>query len=276
VSGRALGFAALLVAYVVLTLGVLLPSPVLDLDNYFLHLRLLAKHPDWYPWIHTYVMFGQRGPSTLAFLPLFLWVAWRRRSMTPILELAAALVLLNVSVAVVKYATGRLGPLHQSDVHNIFAGGNIYPSGHVSNTIVLYGLIASILPRYRKTLIGIAVFLSVSVGLGTIYLRTHWFSDVLGGWIAGGLVLLALPWVMPSVQRWADAALAALSRRLVSRRQQGVRAEALSPPTAIVRGAHLARRRQSRSMPVSSTARSHSFVATTSSFEPLDERTRLG
>ena len=61
--------------------------------------------------------------------------------------LGTALVLLNVSVGVVKYAIGRLGPMHgtDSDVHDIFAGGNIYPSGHVSTAVVLYGLLASVI-----------------------------------------------------------------------------------------------------------------------------------
>jgi undecaprenyl-diphosphatase len=210
-------------------------------------------------------MLGQRGPATLLFLPFFFWVAWRRRSTAPLVMLVTALILLNVSVGVVKYAIGRVGPAHINDVHMIFAGGNIYPSGHVSNTVVLYGLIAWIAINHRKLAITAAAFLSVTVGLGTVYLDTHWFSDVLGGWIAGGLILLALPTVMPTTQRWADRAIEWCRKRWVrGREQRRIRAE------AVPRSRAKAIPGQGKVTPVSSVARSHNFAATPVSFDALD------
>ena len=35
----------------------------------------------------------------------------------------------------------------------------------------------------------------------TVYLGTHWLSDVVLGWAAGVLVLLALPWLEPAMAR---------------------------------------------------------------------------
>jgi membrane-associated phospholipid phosphatase len=208
----------------------------------------------------------------LAALPFFFWVAWRRRSTAPLVMLVAALVLLNLTVGVVKYAIGRVGPAHINDVHMIFAGGNIYPSGHVSNTVVLYGLIAWLTPRFRKTIIAVAVLLCVSVGIGTIYLRTHWFSDVIGGWFAGGLVLLALPTVMPAAQRCVDSAIAWARSRFA--RDAEV---AMPVPRIVPHAPPIAPRLIHRSStPVSSAARSHSFAATSTSFDALDEPTRLG
>jgi membrane-associated phospholipid phosphatase len=268
VSWRAVAFGGLLLAYVLLTLAVIFPSPVLTLDTALMNLHLRHHHPAWKPWIYYYVMFGQRGPATLLFLPCFLWTAWRRRSTTPLVLLGAALVLLNLSVGVVKLATGRLSPLRTHNAHDIFVGGNIYPSGHVSNTVVLYGLLAWLAVGHRKFGIGAAAFLSVTVGAGTIYLDTHWFSDVIGGWIAGGLVLLALPTVMPAAQRAVDTAITWVRAR-VSRRAEVPTPVPLRPvrPRVVV---------QRKSAPVSSAACSHSFAATTASFEALDERTRLG
>lgn len=244
VSARTIAFVALTLAYVLLTVSVIVPSPVLHFDTYLLDLRLWHHHPAWWPWIHTYVIFGQRGPATLAFLPFFIWVAWRQRSARPLVMLAAALILLNVSVGVVKYGIGRIGPRHSDAVHLIFAGGNIYPSGHVSNAVVLYGLIAWLTPKFQKTIIAAAAFLSVSVGLGTVYLRTHWFSDVVGGWIAGALVLLALPWVMPTADRLTDRSVAWFRRRRAQRRA----ARAKLPP------ARPARRPSGKVTPASSVA----------------------
>jgi undecaprenyl-diphosphatase len=261
-----------LAAYVALTILVIFDSPVLSLDKSILNLNLQANFPGYRRVIADYVMFGQRGPATLLALPVFFWLAWRERSTRPLVMLATALVLLNVTVGVVKYATGRMGPLHQNKVHDIFVGGNIYPSGHVSNAVVLYGLLAMLVPRFRKTTVVLAVWLCVSVGLGTLYLRTHWFSDVLAGWLAGSLVLLSLPSVMPTAQRWTNAGIGWLRKRW-----QTVHETARIAPIAMPRLYQRNSTPVSRnSTPVSSVACSHSLAATASSREPLDEPTRLG
>jgi membrane-associated phospholipid phosphatase len=268
VSLRAVAFWTLLALYVALTICVLVPSPILTLDQHLAGLHLKAAHPGFRPWINGYVIFGQRGPATLAFLPFFVWVAWRTRSKRPLVLLATALVLLNVSVGIVKYATGRIGPMHVSDgaVHEIFAGGNIYPSGHVSNAVVLYGLVAWITPWFRKTVIAAAVFLCVTVGLSTVYLRTHWFSDVLGGWLAGALVLLSLPTALPYAERWTDRVIAAIRARYA--RWRAPSGHRVVPPQRIPD--------QGKLTPVSSSARSHRRAAVAVSLDDLDEPTRVG
>ena len=233
---RVVLFCAVLLIYLVLTLGIVFKSPILTLDTHLAHMHFRRRFPTWRPVIFYYVMLGQRGPATLLFLPFFLWTAWRRRSTAPLVMLVTALVLLNLSVGVVKYAVGRLGPrAHESahgaiaGAHDIFAGGDIYPSGHVSNTVVLYGLIALIVTRHRAIVGWAAVVLSVTVGLGTVFLDTHWFSDVIGGWLAGALVLVALPWVMPTTQRWADALELRLRRWWSARRARRRGRHAASP-----------------------------------------------
>ncbi|MGN6610025.1 MAG: phosphatase PAP2 family protein [Jatrophihabitans sp.] len=197
-------FAGLLIGYVLLTAAVLLKTPVLDVDSWVRHLRLKGKHPGWYPWVHTYVILGQRGPTTLAALPWFLWIAHRRRSVRPLVMLGVALAVLNVSVAVVKYGTGRVDPRQpDASAFAMFQGGNIYPSGHISNCVVLYGLITMLAaPQYRRLLTIVSAFITVTVSAGTIIINTHWVTDVFGGALAGGLVLASLHWTVPPVERW--------------------------------------------------------------------------
>lgn len=218
VPWRLIGFGAILVAYLLVTLGVIYHSPILDLDHAIQQMHLRHRWHGWYHRVEIYVMLGQRAPSTLVALPWIAWCAWRSRSPRPLVLLATALLVLNLSVGVVKVFTGRIGPLFTSNVHDVFAGGNIYPSGHVSNTVVLYGVIAMLAVKYRKLAVAAAVWISVSVGLCTLYLNTHWFSDVIGGWLAGALVLVALPWLMPYTERATDAVIDKI--RLARRRRR--------------------------------------------------------
>jgi membrane-associated phospholipid phosphatase len=215
--GRA--FATLLVLFLVLSALVVIPnSPVLRLDTYLLDSPWRTRHHSWRPWVLTIVGFGQRWIVTYALQVIIVWAAFRSRSLRPLVMFATALILLNGSVGVVKYGFGRIGPAHQSNVHDIFVvGGNIFPSGHVSNAVVMYGVLAWALPPLRRALVALAVVISLAVGIGTVFLRTHWFSDVVGGWIAGGLVLLALPTFMPWAERFADQLVAWIRGALSTR-----------------------------------------------------------
>ena len=191
-----------LIAYVILTWGVLVRSPFLTLDTHAYNVgnSLRNAHPGWFHYLNTYVMLGQRAPATLAALPWVLWQAYRRRSAYPIILLGTALLVLNVSVGVVKIWIGRLGPLRTPDTYKIFSGGDIYPSGHVSNAVVLFGVLAMMSMNHKRILTWVAIFVSLSVGLVTIYLKTHWLSDVIGGWFAGSLVLLVMPTIVPRIE----------------------------------------------------------------------------
>ena len=211
-------FALLILLYALLTIGVLVyPSPVLSIDQWWLDRHLWGNHRQYHWFVYHYVMLGQRGPTTVVFLPVVAYVAWRRRTTAPVVMFLTSLLLLNVSVAVVKYFVGRVGPRDQDDVHVVFRSASLFPSGHLSNTVVVYGVLAMLIPRFRRLIVTAVVFLCLSVGLGTIYLRTHWFSDVVGGWIAGALVLIALPDLMPYAQRVADGLVARLPARWASR-----------------------------------------------------------
>jgi membrane-associated phospholipid phosphatase len=262
-SARALTFWAVLAAYLVLTLCVIFKSPVLSLDKALVDLHLKSSYPQFRHAVEDYVVLGQRGPATLLTLPFFFWVAWRKRSTSPIISLLSALLLLNVSVGLVKLAIGRVGPFYHDEVHQIFAGGDIYPSGHVSNAVVLYGLIAWLAPGFRRTIVVLAVIFSITVGLGTVYQRTHWFSDVVGGWFAGSLVLLSLPTLLPYAQRLADAVTGFVDRQY--RKVQDV-----PPPFPVIRPV------QRKLTPVSAAAFAHSWPAMVPSREALEDPTRLG
>lgn len=76
--------------------------------------------------------------------------------------------------------------------------GYAFPSGHATNAMVFYGILFIVVwpycqKRWQKYLLTGAVAVTVCmVGLSRAYLGVHWMSDVLGGWLLGGMVLLMI------------------------------------------------------------------------------------
>jgi undecaprenyl-diphosphatase len=71
-----------------------------------------------------------------------------------------------------------------------------FPSGHATLSLAVYGFIIYLILRLEKKesvktwssiILGILIFL---IGLSRLYLRVHYFSDVAGGFVLGGLCLV--------------------------------------------------------------------------------------
>jgi undecaprenyl-diphosphatase len=212
-SRAALAFGLSLV-YVALTVAVLSRSELDGLDTLVLR-RALTDHR---PWLHHvlswWVLLGQRGICLGIAATWLAGRALRHRDIRPLLTLAVVTLVMNVTVGVVKLLVGRLGPLQLGatavgpGASHVFTDGTVFPSGHTANAVVTWGLLAMLARRNRPIWGAASAFMAVTVGLTTIYLGTHWVSDVLAGWATGALVLLAVPALMPTVH-WAE--------RLVSR-----------------------------------------------------------
>ncbi|MFI5679793.1 phosphatase PAP2 family protein [Streptomyces cellulosae] len=191
--------------YVAVFVAVLTRSPLVEFDWRVALWRPYTQWPRMTGLLDVLVVAGQRGPTATAALAWLGWRSWRSRNPRPLLVFLTAMVLLNVSVGLAKLGTGRLGPgdAHAIGATELFRGGDIFPSGHTANSVVIWGTLAHLAPRHRRTAGVLAALAALVVGLTSVYLGFHWFSDALGGWAAGALVLLALPCCEPFVERVA-------------------------------------------------------------------------
>jgi undecaprenyl-diphosphatase len=218
----------LLVVLVALSVGVVTGSRLVDWDEAVFRWVPQERRPGLTSVLDWWVVLGQRAVC-LAVAAIWLGLRWwRTRDARPLGVLLVATLLTNVAVGGMKETVGRLGPL-QLGVNAVLPGasdiftvhGTIFPSGHTANAVVTWGVLVLVAERYRRIGAALAAVVAVTVGLTTVYLGTHWLTDVVAGWCAGGLVLLVLPTVMP-----VASAAAQRVRQLVPRRRSDRRAPA--------------------------------------------------
>ncbi|MEE1740958.1 phosphatase PAP2 family protein [Streptomyces sp. BE147] len=198
-------FGGTLAFYVAIVVAVLVSSWLVALDWKVMLFRPYQQWPELHAFLDYYVVLGQRGPTAVMIASWLGWRSWRQHTIRPLLTLGCSLLLLNVTVGAVKLGLGRLGPHYATQIGSaeMFAGGDIFPSGHTANAVVTWGILAYLAttPRARRYLSALSATVSLGVGLTTVYIGTHWLSDVLLGWAAGLLILLALPWFEPLITR---------------------------------------------------------------------------
>lgn len=127
-------------------------------------------------------------------------VARRTRSLRPLIVTGAAVSSETALVVSLKLLTARPRPMsgEPSFFHFGMENATIYPSGHTANAILIYGIAVYLIATYTRAeqrtitaLCWTVAFVGVVATLTSLYLQWHWATDLIGGFVAGGLVLRA-------------------------------------------------------------------------------------
>mgnify|MGYP003703996645 FL=1 len=138
---------------------------------------------------------GLRGVTATILLITAFLIARRFKSWRPLNLSILAVLALNLVVGLAKLGVGRTKPRLNVDL--VYAGGLSYPSGHASNAILTWGVLAYILYRYSHpdawhpyAMGFLAGAFTLGVCLVSAFRNTHWLSDLLGGLFIGGALLV--------------------------------------------------------------------------------------
>jgi membrane-associated phospholipid phosphatase len=189
--------AILFIAFLLVTEQVMTKSYIYRLDH---KIEALKHHTFRGLSSHFLLALDDLGLRSLTATCLLLTaavIAYRFRSWRPINLSVAALLLLNGVVGLSKLIFGRTKPRLNMDY--LHQGGLSYPSGHASNALLTWGMLAYLVHTYtnRKPFKGIRLYWLVGVITATVCVvslirKTHWFSDLLGGLFLGGSLLIFL------------------------------------------------------------------------------------
>ena len=193
---RAVKWSSLFFAgFIVVTQQVITNGPLIALDAKIAN----ADRTDFPSWIDFILMriddLGLRGLTGTALMIAAIYIARRFKTWRPLNLAILSLIALNLTVGLAKLLIGRTKP--QLNVDLIYAGGLSYPSGHASNAILSWGVLAYLIYRYahvdryrgRLASTGVAL-VSLSVCVVSLFRNTHWLSDLVGGLFIGVALLV--------------------------------------------------------------------------------------
>ncbi|MBP7806036.1 MAG: phosphatase PAP2 family protein [Candidatus Planktophila sp.] len=193
---RAVKWSTLFFAgFIVVTQQVITNGPLIALDARIAN----AGRTDFPSWIDFILMriddLGLRGLTSIALLIAAIYIARRFKTWRPLNLAILSLIALNLTVGLSKLLIGRTKP--QLNVDLIYAGGLSYPSGHASNALLSWGVLAYLIYRYahvdryrgRLASTGVAL-ISLSVCVVSLFRNTHWLSDLVGGLFIGAALLV--------------------------------------------------------------------------------------
>jgi membrane-associated phospholipid phosphatase len=187
----------LLVGFLIVTHQVIINGPLVTYDE-----EIASQPQPEFEGIQGFILrrlddLGLRGLTATVLLIAAAFIAYKFKTWRPLNLAFLSVVLLNLVVGGFKLMLGRTKPRDGFDL--LHAGGMSFPSGHASNAVLSWGILAYIIYRYAKVdryqgrlaTAGV-IAISLTVCIVSLIRRTHWFSDLLGGLFIGSALLVAV------------------------------------------------------------------------------------
>jgi membrane-associated phospholipid phosphatase len=187
----------LLVGFLLVTHQVIINGPLVTYDE-----EIASQPQPEFEGIQGFILrrlddLGLRGLTATVLLIAASFIAYKFKTWRPLNLAFLSVVLLNLVVGGFKLMLGRTKPRDGFDL--LHAGGMSFPSGHASNAVLSWGILAYIIYRYAKVdryqgrlaTAGV-ITISLTVCIVSLIRRTHWFSDLLGGLFIGSALLVAV------------------------------------------------------------------------------------
>jgi membrane-associated phospholipid phosphatase len=187
----------LLIGFLLVTHQVIINGPLVTYDE-----EIASQPQPEFEGVQEFILrrlddLGLRGLTATVLLIAAAFIAYKFKTWRPLNLAFLSVVLLNLVVGGFKIMLGRTKPRDGFDL--LHAGGMSYPSGHASNAVLSWGILAYIIYRYAKVdryqgklaTAGV-VAITLTVCMVSLIRRTHWFSDLLGGIFIGSALLVAV------------------------------------------------------------------------------------
>lgn len=155
-----------------------------------------------YPLVWLFTQLGGRVFILAVLAVVVGYIAYQRRTLLPLIRVLVGLALLTALVYGFKYGTGRTAPAFPGSFFH--RDGASYPSGHVANAVLMWGIARWQAVEYRlppwvqRLFYWLSLLAPAAAGLSMVALDFHWVTDAVVG-AALGIVLLGVVHALDAV-----------------------------------------------------------------------------
>jgi undecaprenyl-diphosphatase len=164
---------------------------ILNADLWFENFLLSIRSPFFLHLFNWITFFGSTTVIIAITGLVGFYLFYSQRSKAYLVGLIVTVIGASATSSVVKILVNRARP--GGLIPSIIETSPSFPSGHATLGIALYGFLAFLLckiyPKNTAAIVAVATLLIVAIGFSRLYLGVHFPTDVLAGYLFGGLWL---------------------------------------------------------------------------------------